>query len=123
MATQNRDDQGRFGSKIRDQDILKAFDFEATVDDPYLTVKEVRAALAEHWDIDVTDEAVRVRLERMIEDETIAKREFGPAVAYRALVGPRLHPDIEAELEAAEAEYEAGETISHEELFGEPDPA
>ncbi|WP_136718011.1 helix-turn-helix domain-containing protein [Halorientalis salina] len=99
MATQNRDDSGQFGEKMRNQDILKAFDFEASADDPYLTVSEVRAALTEHWDIDVTDEAVRTRLEQMIEEETVQRRDFGPGVAYRALVGPRLDSDLEDELE------------------------
>lgn len=99
VVTRNRDSQGRFSDKFRDQDILKAFDFEATVDDPYLTVKEVNAALAEHWDIEVTDEAVRNRLEGMIESEQVAKRQFGPGVAYRALVGPRLAEDVAADIE------------------------
>lgn len=104
MATRNRDNQGRFSDKLRDQDILKAFDFEATVDDPYLTVKEVNEALAGHWDIDVTDEAVRVRLEHMIESEKVAKRQFGPGVAYKALVGPQLAPEVEERLEERHAD-------------------
>lgn len=104
MANRNRDNQGRFSDKLRDQDILKAFDFEATVDDPYLTVKEVNEALAGHWDIDVTDEAVRVRLEHMIESEKVAKRQFGPGVAYKALVGPPLAPEVEERLEERHAD-------------------
>jgi hypothetical protein len=101
MATQGRDDDGQFSEKIRDQDILKAFDFEATADDPYLTVGEVRDALAAHWDIHVTDEAVRHRLNQMTEDDRVAKRQFGPGVAYRALVGPEPSDEVKAVAEEA----------------------
>lgn len=96
MATQHRDDDGRFGSKMRDQDILKAFDYEAADDDPYLTVSEVQQALAQHFDIEVSAEAVRVRLEDMRETDLVAKREFGPSVAYRALVAPELSEEAAA---------------------------
>lgn len=85
---------------MRDQDILKAFDFETVPDDPYLTVKEVTQALATHWDIDVTDEAVRRRLEKMKEAGQVDKRSFGPSVAYRALVGPELSDEVKATVEA-----------------------
>ena len=117
MATQDRNDSGQFEGKMRDQDILKAFDFEATAEDPYLTVSEVADALATHWGIEVTDEAVRTRLEQMRDDDTISKREFGPGVAYRALVGPELADDVEATLEETESELEAGETTSHDDLW------
>ncbi|WP_246989639.1 helix-turn-helix domain-containing protein [Halorientalis marina] len=121
MATQDRDDNGQFEGKMRDQDILKAFDFEATAEDPYLTVSEVGDALATHWDIDVTDEAVRTRLEQMRDDDTIAKRRFGPGVAYRALVGPELSETTEAALEETTGELEAGETKSHKDVRLGPD--
>jgi hypothetical protein len=99
MTTQDRDeDSGRYSEKMRDQDLLKAFDYEATVDDPHLTVREITDALAEHFDIDVTTEAVRARLERMCDGETVAKRDFGGAVAYRALVGPELSDEVKEEL-------------------------
>ena len=123
MATQNRNEDGEFVGKMRDQDILKAFDFEATAEDPYLTVSEVADALATHWEIDVTDEAVRFRLERMCENETVTKREFGPGVAYRALVGPKLADGIEASLEATEGELRSGETVSHDDLWSDLDDA
>jgi len=74
-------------------------------------------ALSTHWDVDVTDEAVRTRLERMCDDETVARREFGPGVAYRALVGPELAADVEAALDETEGELEAGETTSHDDLW------
>lgn len=96
MASQGRDDQGQFSEKLRDQDLLLAFDFASTEDDPYLTVKEVKATLSRHFDIDVTDEAVRVRLDKMVERDQVAKREFGPAVAYRALAAPALDEDAVA---------------------------
>jgi len=121
MATQDRNDSGQFEGKMRDQDILKAFDFEATAADPYLTVSEVANALATHWDIDVTDEAVRTRLESMREDDTVAKRRFGPGVAYRALVGPELDDDIETAVEETEGELEAGETASHDAVWTDRD--
>jgi len=96
MATRNRDDRGQFSPKIRDQDILKAFDFEATDDDPFLTVSEVADALATHFGIEVSDEAVRIRLQAMLDAGDVDRREFGPSVAYRALVGPELAPDVAA---------------------------
>jgi len=121
MATQDRNDSGQFEGKMRDQDILKAFDFEATAEDPYLTVSEVADALATHWGIEVTDEAVRTRLEQMRDDDTVSKREFGPGVAYRALVGPALADDVEANLEETDGELEAGETTSHDDLWADAD--
>lgn len=96
MATRNRDDRGQFSPKISDQDILKAFDFEATDDDPFLTVSEVAEALATHFGIDVADETVRVRLQAMLDAGDVDRREFGPGVAYRALVAPALASDVAA---------------------------
>lgn len=96
MAAQNRDDHGQFRRKVRDQDILKAFDFEATADDPFLTVSEIAGALATHFGIDVSDEAVRVRLQQMLDAGAVDRRQFGPGVAYRALVGPELADDVAA---------------------------
>jgi len=101
MSGQHRDEQGRFGEKLRDQDVLKAFDFEATDDDPYMTVRELTEALDDHFGIEVTDEAVRVRLGHMVADEKVARREFGPSVAYRAMVAPRLSDDLSEEITAA----------------------
>lgn len=123
VATQDRNDSGQFDGKMRNQDILKAFDFEATADEPYLTVSEVSDALATHWDIDVTDEAVRVRLEKMCDDDTVARREFGPGVAYRALVGPELADEVETALDETEGELESGETTSHDDVWADLDDA
>jgi hypothetical protein len=96
MASRNRDDRGQFSRKVQDQDLLKAFDFEATDDDPFLTVSEVAVALATHFGVDVNNETVRVRLEAMLDSGTVDRRQFGPGVAYRALVGPELAPDVAA---------------------------
>lgn len=96
MVTRNRDDRGQFSRKVRDQDLLKVFDFEATDDDPFLTVSEVADALETHFGIDVSDEAVRVRLQQMLDSGDVDRRQFGPGVAYRALVGPALAPDVAA---------------------------
>jgi hypothetical protein len=123
MAAQDRNDSGHFEGKMRDQDILKAFDFEATADDPYPTVSAVSAALARHWDIDVTDEAVGVRLEPMRDDDAVEKREFGPGVAYRALVGPELSDDAETAIGEIEGELESGETTSHDDVWTDIDGA
>lgn len=94
MVTRNRDDRGQFSPKVSDQDILKAFDFEATIEDPFLTAGEVADALASHFEIDVTDETVRVRLQEMLDAGAVDRREFGPGVAYRALVGPELADEV-----------------------------
>jgi hypothetical protein len=121
MGTSGRNACRQNEGEIRDQDILKVFDFETTVEDPSLTVSEVAEALATHWGIEVTDEAVRTRLEQMRDDDTISKRELGPGVAYRALVGPELADDVEATLEETEGELEAGETTSHDDLWADAD--
>ncbi|MFB6359812.1 MAG: helix-turn-helix domain-containing protein [Halobacteriales archaeon] len=100
MTAQDRDDQGRFTQKVLDQDILKAFDFEATAGDPFITVSEISEALSSRFDIEVSDEAVRERAEEMTEGGSLARREFGPSVAYRALVGPELAADIGGQSDA-----------------------
>ena len=96
MATRKRDDRGRFTRTVSDQDFLKVFDFEATDDDPYLTVSEIADALTTHFYLDVSDEAVRVRLEAMLDAGAVDRRKFGPSVAYRALIGPELAPEVAA---------------------------
>lgn len=119
MSGQHRDDGGRFDEKMTDQDILKAFDYETTDDDPFLTAREVTDALADHFEIDVTVEAVRLRLESMHEADTVAKRRFGSSVAYRTLVAPRLAPEVEDAAESVAHELDDGETVSHEDLLAE----
>jgi hypothetical protein len=119
MGTSDRNNRQQNEGEMRDQDILKAFDFEATVEDPYLTVSEVADALATHWDIEVANEAVRIRLEQLRDGDTISKREFGSGVTYRALVGPELAEDIETSIKESEAELEAGRTTSHEQVWAD----
>ncbi|MDZ7701802.1 MAG: helix-turn-helix domain-containing protein [Halobacteriales archaeon] len=99
MAAQNRDERGQFRRKVRDQDLLKAFDFEATADDPFLTVSEIAGASVTHFDIDVSDEAVRVRLQEMTNSGDVARREFGRALPTGPLVGPELAADVAARSE------------------------
>lgn len=117
MGSSDRNNRRQNEGAIRDQDILKAFDFEATAEDPYLTVSKVADALATHWDIEVANEAVRIRLEQMRDSDTISKREFDSGVAYRALVGPELADDIATSIQESEGELEAGRTMSHERVW------
>lgn len=120
MTDRTRDDRGRFAEKVTDQDILKAFDFEASDEDPYLTVREVTDALATHWDVHVTDEAVRNRLDAMVEAEQLVKRTFSRnVVAYRALVGPRLAEEVAAEVDAVGDYEDQDGTVSLDEMMGE----
>lgn len=116
MATQGRDDRGRFTQAVRDQDILKAFDYDATDEDPYLTARDVTESLAEHWEIRVTAEAVRSRLEQLTDEGLVYRREFGPSVAYRALVAPRLAEDVAADVEAVGDYDDQERTFSIDEL-------
>jgi pterin-4a-carbinolamine dehydratase len=117
MGTSDRNNRRQNDGEIRDQDLLKAFDFETTAEDPYLTVSEVADALATHWDIEVTNEPVRIRLEQMRDGDTISKRDFGSGVAYRSLVGPKLADDIETSIQESKGELEAGRTMSHEQVW------
>lgn len=104
--------------KMHTQDILKAFDYETTVDEPSLSASEVTNALAEHFDIHVTDEAVRVRLTRMSDDGLVGRQRLGPATAYRALVAPELSDEVKHAVEET-TDYEKrgeSEVTTHEEL-------
>lgn len=93
-----RDDEGRFSEKLRDQEILKVFDY---ADDPMLAAKEVAHGLHAHFGIEATPEAIRRRLGSMEEDELVASKEFGArATGWHALVAPALAEDVAAEVEA-----------------------
>lgn len=83
------DIHGRTGS-FREQDLLKTFDVAASADNPFLTVSEITDTLASQFDIEVSENAVRARLREMTDEGDIARRQFGPHVAYRAVVGPKL---------------------------------
>lgn len=123
MPEQTRDGRGQFTAKMSEQDILIVFDFDTTAKDPYLTAGEVADGLAGHFEIDVTDEAVRQRLRTMARNGLVRRRKFGGAVAWGAEVAPRLAEDVAAQLDAtAEDEYvalDSGETTSLDELVGE----
>lgn len=85
---QDRDERGRFGPKMTEQDILKAFDYAA---DPMVTAGEVRDLLDDELGIDVTGEAVRNRLQQLETEGLVRSKRFGArAVGWRALVAPRL---------------------------------
>lgn len=92
---QRRDTVGRFDTKLREQDLLKVFDYETTLEEPYLTVREIQIALERHFDIEVSDQTVRNHLNTMRETGDVSKRDFGSAVAYRAEVAPELADDVE----------------------------
>lgn len=85
---QDRDDQGQFGPKMTEQQILKAFD---CAEDLMVTAKEVRDLLNEEFAISVTSEAVRNRLQQLEADGLVRSKRFGArAVGWQALVAPRL---------------------------------
>ena len=85
---QDRNEKGQFGSKMTDQDVLKAFDY---AEDPMVTAREVRDLLDEEFGIIVTKEAVRNRLQQLEAEGTVRSKQFGArAVGWQALVAPRL---------------------------------
>lgn len=106
-------------AELTEQDVLKAFDYETTVEAPVLTVGEISDALAKHFDIEVSSETIRRRLREMESDELVATNESEDStVEWSALVAPRLSDEVLADVEAAEGEFERGETVSLDELFG-----
>lgn len=105
---QPRAEGGEYDKKISEQDILLVFD---KYHEPFLTAPEIADELG------VTRQAVSYRLKQMEEKGLVSSKRTGArAIGWWAEVAPRLAPKVEAELDAAEDEYEAGETISHEEL-------
>jgi hypothetical protein len=116
MSENARDTGGRFSKKLTEQDLLKVFDYETNNEEPMLTASEIVTGLHEHFDIDVSGETVRRRLESMEEEGTVSSKRFGArAVGWTALVAPRLDPDVAAEAdELADAdrdEYTALEDL------------
>lgn len=108
---QDRDDQGQFGPKMTEQDILKAFDYAA---DPMVTAKEVRDLLDEEFGIGVTSEAVRNRLQQLEGDGLVRSKQFGArAVGWQALVAPRLS-EVAAERSVERGESPRDEFVSLE---------
>jgi hypothetical protein len=120
MGNRARNDSGEYTDKLTEQDVLKALDYEITAKEPMLTVGEIRDALDKHFDIEVSSETVRRRLGEMNEQDLVASKTFGAAAkGWTALAGPQLADDVLADIEATEGELERGETISHDELFGD----
>ncbi|RLM84099.1 helix-turn-helix domain-containing protein [Haloarcula sp. Atlit-7R] len=104
-------------AELTEQDVLKAFDYETTVDAPMLTVAEVADALAEHFEIEVSSEVIQCRLREMESDELVASEGTeNSTVEWTALVAPRLSDEVLADVEAVEGELERGETVSLDEL-------
>lgn len=122
MSNRLRDDSGRFTEKVTDQDLLTTFDFEATDEDPYLTVREVTDALATHWDINVTDEAVPNRLDAMVDAEQIVRRTVSRnAVGVSRTRGAAALQGSPAEVDAVGDHEDQDETVSLAEMTGESD--
>jgi hypothetical protein len=98
-VTENaRDTDGRFSRKLTEQDLLKVFDYETDAEEPMLTASEIVTALREHFDINVSDETVRRRLESMEAEGMVSSKRFGArAVGWAALVAPRIDPDVAAD--------------------------
>lgn len=117
MSNQSRGGNGQFEPKVHNQEILKAFDFE---DDAMLTVTEVTDALSVHFGVDVSTEAVRLRLNEMVEDGLVERKEFGAnAVGYQATVAPRLSEEVATAVEEIGSYEEQEETTSMDELRDE----
>jgi hypothetical protein len=113
MSDRDRDDTGEYTEKLTEQDLLKAFDYETTAAKPMLTVSDLVAALAEHFDIEVSDQTVRRHLREMDADEVVASKQFGAsAVGWTALVGPRLAEDVQSKVDQARHE----DTVSLQEV-------
>jgi hypothetical protein len=120
MSERIHNDDGTFGSKLTKQDVLKAFDYETGPKEPMLTATEIADAVAKHFDINVSSETARRRLGEMEDDELVSSKTFGAsAKGWTALVAPELSDSVKADIEATEGELERGETVSHDELFGD----
>jgi len=120
MSNRTRNDSGKYTDKLTEQDVLKAFDYETTPEEPMLTATDITDALAEHFDIEVSSQTVRRRLGEMEDVGIAASKKFGAsAVGWTALVAPELSDSVKADIKATEGELERGETVSHDELFGD----
>lgn len=105
---QPRSEGGRFGEKVREQDILKTFDY---ADEPVLTAREIADQLP------ISRVAVTTRLEAMRENGLVGKKQTGArAVAWWAEVAPAPSAETLRDIEATEGELERGETTSLSEM-------
>ncbi|NKE38058.1 MarR family transcriptional regulator [Natronococcus sp. JC468] len=106
---QPREGGGKYGEKVTEQDILKAFDYS---DDPFLTTTELAEQLP------VSRQAVSYRLEQMRKKGLVDKKKTGArAAGWWAMLGPRLSDKAEERANAADPDS----TISHEKLKAELD--
>lgn len=93
---QPRNETGRFGEKVTEQDILKLFD---RADAPFLTAREIADELP------ISREAVHYRLTKMRENGTVGKKKTGArSVGWWAEVAPKLSPEARQRAAAAERE-------------------
>lgn len=101
---QPRGEGGRFGEKVRDQDILKIFD---AADEPVLTAREIADQLP------ISRVAVTNRLKTMREKDLVEKKQTGArAIAWWATVAPAPSSETLRDIEATEGELERGETAN-----------
>lgn len=104
MSEQQRDESGKFGEKVTDQDVLKVFD---VADAPFLTSGEIAAELP------ISRSAVNHRLNRMREDGLVDRKETGArAVGWWANYAPRLSEEARQRADAADP----ATAISHAEM-------
>lgn len=105
---QPRGEDGEFGEKVTEQDILLVFD---NTDEPFLTAGEIEDELP------VSRQAVNYRLKKMHEKDLVGKKKTGArSVGWWSKVAPRLADDIQERLEEDEEP-----AISHEDLMAEID--
>jgi DNA-binding HxlR family transcriptional regulator len=96
MSEQQRDESGKFGEKVTDQDVLKVFDY---ADAPVLTAAEIADELP------ISQSAMNSRLNRMREDDLVDRKQTGArAVAWWATVAPRLSDEARRRADAADPE-------------------
>lgn len=92
------------------QDMLVVFDFDATDEEPYLSVRELQSGLLEHRDVAADRETIRGLLSEMkFDDRAAVCRKRGDEWVWRATVAPRLNSEFAAELDRRAAEMESGE--------------
>ncbi|QIO25396.1 helix-turn-helix domain-containing protein [Haloarcula sp. JP-L23] len=100
------------------QTVLEAFDYETTLDEPWLTVPAVAEAIREHFNPRVTEREVRTRLHEMQHANTVEHHGGW----WRSLVAPRLADDVRQEVDddtelVPLEDMENDKTQSHEDLF------
>jgi DNA-binding transcriptional regulator YhcF (GntR family) len=94
MSEQQRDDEGKFGEKVTNQDVLKAFD---AADAPVMTANELAGKLS------VSRSTMNRRLDIMRDADLVDRKETGArAVAWWATVAPRLSPEARRRADAAD---------------------